>query len=254
MKWACPFCGRDDLPRSREHLFRNAWEGKFYTWATLTSERRDSDENLISSVHIPKSPLDRSVNGVCTSCNGGWMNALDTTVESDVVSLADGTHLGVLPFSAAANLAKWIEKTALVRTLFDRDFPVATPRFREAREMTVVSPAFITMAGRCNGLAPYPGGFHEAFANEINDQTYHVVALGIGRFFTMAVFATDHRDERIILEAIGPRVNSALAVADGAMVIFDPDDPGPYVFSSAMTAEQAVLVTTELTWDPPAIN
>ena len=119
----CAFCERHltqgkNGTRALEHVFKESW--------ILALGHQNT---VIQLDHFRKSDLVRRSNrpaisfvagDICNVCNGGWMNDIDTEIESALLGLARG-DLAFEDLSAkeAFSLSRWLLKTAVTFTLSD---------------------------------------------------------------------------------------------------------------------------------------
>lgn len=156
MPWSCAFCGRSD-ERTREHLIRDQWEGRFPTTTGVVREVERLDKET-EYTPIPRSVFEQPIREVCGPCNSKWMNAIDTAAEPVALKLANGVAVQTTPEQEAA-LQRWAVKTALVRTLFDRSFEKPFALMHAMAEDTAQVPAgAFAQVALCSELAPYSGG------------------------------------------------------------------------------------------------
>lgn len=109
----CIFCG--GAPCNKEHVIRRAWRARFpdVGWGSRVQELGGQKRV------IPEHFFDLTVRRVCEDCNSGWMNALDTAVESWLFRFP-----GVIGNPTSDQLpvvTRWAIKTAIMRGLVDDD-------------------------------------------------------------------------------------------------------------------------------------
>lgn len=84
---SCLFCGRSDLPMTREHVFAR--------WLTQ---------------RVGSAGSARVIATVCAQCNAGWMSALEVGFRR----LLTGARTGVIPAPDRTTLSRWFTKTAVL--------------------------------------------------------------------------------------------------------------------------------------------
>lgn len=194
--WTCAFCGSSDGPKSREHLFRNAWIEKLKVDEVLIATKRTGPDSWADDQMIRTSSLDYQVSGVCQPCNGGWMNALDTAAEDVVLGLANG-RTREIPSGQQGVLIDWAAKTALVRALFDRNLPHVLGQYRymarthSAPPGTFVQIALAARAASAAGMHSTAGLTAKGTRNS-KPQQLDLFAFGLG-CFVFHVFLSDGR-------------------------------------------------------------
>lgn len=229
MSWACAFCGGTG-ERSGEHLIREAWEGLWPTADSIFRRKRVSGE--ISEHHIPKSPFDYPVNEVCQPCNGGWMNAIDTAAQPVLVRLANHRSR-TLQGDDQRVLRNWAYKTAMVRTLMDRDAGRLDDQLRELTESRAAPRRALVQVALSNRLAPSPGGRHSwGFApprgrSEARGPALHHVQLGVGALLVQVGLGEpkSERTSLAVARTVRDRFPRRFLVLDAG--VSQPRDVGP---------------------------
>lgn len=113
---SCVFCGQKP---TNEHVFRRAWRPRFADF---------SDD--LSRIHLfegarevrPERAFQLQVKRACSTCNNGWMNALDSSVEDWVFTDARSRVGGPTP-EKNTTITSWALKTAVMRALVDGATP-----------------------------------------------------------------------------------------------------------------------------------
>lgn len=193
--WACAFCGRSEVQRSKEHVLRRWFEGRIETVADYVTDieffEGAADDAVSRTVRpIPKSAFDMPINEVCRECNQGWLNDLESSIEEELVELANGRFVQLTP-EIQTRLRTWLFKTALMFTLTNRQTPRLTGLMTYLFEHRAAPPLVGAQFAVCDELAPNAAGRHHALASSgrlDEDGNYpmtHVVAFGLGRMFFM---------------------------------------------------------------------
>ncbi len=111
----CFFCGGSGK-RSAEHVWRAKWRDHFGAEPFMMRQwgwvARDGQPEHYAR-KFKAAPFSETFREVCTSCNNGWMNALENEVEVPLLVLASGARIQLGPVATAA-LTRWAAKTAYV--------------------------------------------------------------------------------------------------------------------------------------------
>lgn len=118
-KRECMFCGSPP-PHTQEHFFHKAWREKLdvtiYEDGSPNADRYFKSYNAdnVEQMSRPETLFSMYVTGVCSSCNSGWMNALDQHVEPWVF---DPTNDANLP--DPKKFRRWALKVAILRAHYE---------------------------------------------------------------------------------------------------------------------------------------
>ncbi len=133
----CLFCGkRGDM--SKEHVF-SKWISKYLPDPALNHKVTSSDDSWLPE-HMRRTPLNKTVAGatgsrtfkiVCRTCNNGWMSDMEQLIEPLLARGFEGGKID-LDVDQQSLLARWIEKTAMVRDEGSSMMPVSTDEQRRA--------------------------------------------------------------------------------------------------------------------------
>lgn len=110
MTRSCVFCGSEERPLTREHVFP-AWIGReFFSDGTGTSVLINADGQTRS---FPAQPFTQTLKIACNQCNNGWMSRLEVKVRPLLVEMMVGHTVRLRPPQQHI-LASWAVKTSLV--------------------------------------------------------------------------------------------------------------------------------------------
>lgn len=109
-KRACVFCGEGNL--TLEHVFPN-WMSKLFDPKTTVTTKIECvgkvEKSYVSSIFQHKAKI------VCSTCNGGWMSDIETSVESTLKPMLFNLDYSTkLNESDQKSLALWAQKTAMI--------------------------------------------------------------------------------------------------------------------------------------------
>lgn len=101
----CAFCGQNDSPRTREHVFADwiARESADPNWTRI-------DAATGKSVSF-KGSLGLVSRKVCKRCNTGWMRKLESEAKPLLAPLIHATKRGPIPLCDQIIIARWFAKT-----------------------------------------------------------------------------------------------------------------------------------------------
>lgn len=124
----CIFC--DGKPVTREHVF-GAWLSPLFPrplgkrmYLDITSPVKGE---RIKHPRVYPLKLDLKVKRVCRSCNGGWMEKLESSVRDVITTLHNGTKHSITPEEQTL-LSSWASKTAVVIQYMDSNPIIPKPR------------------------------------------------------------------------------------------------------------------------------
>ena len=213
-EWRCAFCDKADGKRTREHILRKKFHDLIPeedgTGRISTTDYPHDASRETKLRGLPHSNFEMQVNEICEDCNRGWLNDLETRVEEIVVDLAHGRVRG-LTGDEVHDLRFWMAKTALVKTLQEREQPRLVPLFREMYEKQQTPKNVDVQFAVCSGTAP--NGFGRmmwacpapAGRKDITRFTQTMVNFGVGRLFfivSLPMSLLPARFGRIALKAI----------------------------------------------------
>ena len=101
----CAFCGRNDSPRSREHVFAD-WIAREFPPDWI---RRDAATGKSISL---RNTLGLVCRRVCQRCNNGWMRELESAAKPILTSLIHATRRTPLTLNDQIKIARWFTKTS----------------------------------------------------------------------------------------------------------------------------------------------
>lgn len=204
----CIFCGAGKV--TKEHFWPE-WAHEFLP------QYPDSyrTKGLISSIHKGMIPVGRkndrrqghtwnlTFRAVCSACNNGWMNQLESAARSTLTSLATGS-CDKLSISAAANVSRWITMKIMVSEQDKDDLSVISHKEREAFKQRRVPPEnFRIWIADCQDQGWQAGYVRHALAlshkpsSGLHKNT-HSVAFGFGRLYVYVL----HSHLEVVVENI----------------------------------------------------
>ncbi|MDZ8172430.1 hypothetical protein [Microbacterium xanthum] len=116
----CPFCGATGVKFSKEHWLPADWGQYFPKLPNLISARHDYDGGSTSRTEN-LSHFDKQFDGICRTCNSGWLREIDVAAKHVALDLAYRRRIHVaapevLPLSAslyrAALIGMWGQRDA----------------------------------------------------------------------------------------------------------------------------------------------
>lgn len=108
----CLFCTSEEFKNTKEHFLRQHLAGQIPHLPGVT-RRQATPEGGYRTWKVAGSPfLTQVVKGVCGVCNSGWMEALDSSLDSIIVGLAAGESLRI-DEDARHRLLRWARKYAV---------------------------------------------------------------------------------------------------------------------------------------------
>lgn len=183
---ACAFCGATGVKVTNEHLLRATWAGEYpMLWEETRQVRETLGKPTVDRV-IPRTAFDMPVREVCESCNGGWMNALDTAAERVILDLANGRRAD-LPAGSQATIQDWATKTALVRTLSDREFHRPVEALAHMGTKHIAPPGVVVQFALCHAHAGYASGRNTDIAISAQPQSAGVTHQGRANFIALGM-------------------------------------------------------------------
>jgi hypothetical protein len=196
-EWACAFCGRSDVPRTKEHVLRKDFQGKIPSMerATFTRDFPAEPDRGVKRWDVPKSNFDMTINEVCAPCNHGWMNDLESRVEETVIALAHGRRPSIA-VDHLHDLRFWMVKTALVKSLMQRDQShIHADLCREMFEHQAAPPVTSAQFSICTEQAPHAYGrlVWIKFVLPEKEAVLTMVCFGVGRL-SFQVMLTNHEE------------------------------------------------------------
>lgn len=148
----CVFCGPKDAPLTKEHVYSTNWQSSFP--GTLHNDVVNRvGRSGFSSHHGEPNRFENVVRDVCRSCNAGWMRLLDEAANPIILGMGLGTVHAMS--GEEANLFRaWATKTALVRTLQDRQEAqqARAERFHEFYDSRTAFGPLVIQAAACDPI------------------------------------------------------------------------------------------------------
>lgn len=192
------------MPRTREHVLRKDFKGKIphVSGVRMLRDYPSFPELGVKVTNFPLTNFDMTINEVCGECNSGWMNDLESEVEDIVVALANGQFRDLTGPEVEA-LRFWMVKTALVKTLQNRESGRLTRLLDEMYRLKKAPKYVAVQFGVCSGPAPNPVGRHiwmtllppedqkvEKGRVKAGHHRLDLVVFGVGRLFFAVTLPT----------------------------------------------------------------
>lgn len=113
----CVFCESTTNQMSKQHLFGKRLRAEFSDITTTGWSSIQSGDELVTAYQAP--PFTLEVGGFCTTCNGGWMERIESATIPLLLSMAHDDRATVLTPSMQRLLSSWATEQAMVFDLVD---------------------------------------------------------------------------------------------------------------------------------------
>lgn len=100
----CPFCARDDVALTREHVFARWLVARLRAWRATHAAHGPADAAADARIA-------RLVTNVCGACNAGWMSGLEVSFRQAVFAKSRPDHVAE---ATRRTLSRWFAKTAIL--------------------------------------------------------------------------------------------------------------------------------------------
>lgn len=184
MKNPCPFCLDNDGESSAEHWLPDSWE-RYFTVPLVMLDTAGVDGEIQPRRVNNRSPFDIKFDGICKSCNGGWLKDIDEAAQSAVLPFATAQTSRLSPDSLD-RVALHLTRTALIYTWGRRSqngYPGQL--FREFFRSRLVPNGVRVFVGNV-GEPALIGGRHSALTMD-GEVFTHLVSWTMGRLFALVI-------------------------------------------------------------------
>ena len=197
---SCVFCGRPDVQITNEHAWPN-WIRNLFPPGPITIRGHRQPTHPLGAVkYVTHDDMGVTVNTICTSCNGGWMNDLEGAVAPLLTSPIRNGAPTVFTRDQQRVVATWCLKTMMVFEFTGEDAPFYS--FKERNELRTNSepPKTLTLVWLAHYVGSYicnAFGTRSVFDLEVDGHLmslnahYASVSLGQFAFQTFTIGAPD---------------------------------------------------------------
>ncbi len=184
MKNPCPFCQTTHGESSAEHWLPDSWE-KYFTVPSVMLDTTGVDGERATRRVNNRSPFDLKFEGICKTCNGGWLKDIDEAAKGAVLPFATA-QTSRLTLASLDRIALHLTRAALIYTWGRRaqnGYP--DQLFRDLYRFRSVPNAVRVFVG--NVFEPsLIGGRHSALTLD-GEPFAHLVSWTMGRLFALVV-------------------------------------------------------------------